>query len=106
MNSAIERFEQLLSQGQDSALLRFSLGNAYLQAGDAPSAVPHLQVAVQHDPDYSAAWKALGRALAEADRIEAAIEAYEQGLRAAERKGDVQAGKEMRVFVKRLRRNQ
>ena len=31
----IENFERMLASGQDNALLRFSLGNAYLQAGMA-----------------------------------------------------------------------
>jgi len=64
MNPA-ERFEALLAQGKDNALLRFSLGLHYLNAGEAARAVGHLRAAVTHDGDYSAAWKLLGRALAE-----------------------------------------
>lgn len=101
----IERFEQLLAQGQDNALLRFSLGQAYFRAGEHDQAVEHLQQAVTHDPDYSAVWKLLGQALAAAKRPEEAIDAYESGIAAAQRKGDVQAGKEMRVFLKRLRKS-
>lgn len=106
MSTTIERFEALLARGQDNALLRYSLGNAYLQAGDPTAAAEHLRAALDHDPDYSAAWKALGRALTEAERSADAVEAYERGIAAAERKGDVQAGKEMRVFLKRLRKFQ
>jgi len=102
----IERFEKLLADGQDNALLRFGLGNAYLKAGDCERATHHLQVAVQHDLAYSAAWKALGKALTESGEITAAIAAYEQGIEAAEKKGDVQASKEMRVFLKRLHKTQ
>jgi Tfp pilus assembly protein PilF len=98
----IERFEKLLADGQDNALLRFGLGNAYLQAGDCESAKHHLQAALQHDPAYSAAWKALGKALTDTGEITAAIAAYEQGIETAEKKGDLQAAKEMRVFLKRL----
>lgn len=103
-NATIERFQALLARGQDNALLRYSLGDAYLRAGDSVTAVEHLRAALDHDPDYSAAWKALGRALSEADRPADAVAAYERGIAAAERKGDVQAGKEMRVFLKRLRK--
>ncbi|MDX1604632.1 MAG: tetratricopeptide repeat protein [Candidatus Competibacterales bacterium] len=98
----IERFEQMLARGRDDALLRFSLGNAYLGAGDLAAAATHLQTAVRHDPDYSAAWKLLGRVLAEAGRTEEARAAFESGIAAADRRGDVQAGKEMRVFLRRL----
>jgi Tfp pilus assembly protein PilF len=106
VSSTIERFEALLARGQDNALLRYSLGIAYLQADDATAAVEHLHAALVHDPDYSAAWKALGQALTEAGQPAAAVEAYERGIEVAERKGDVQAGKEMRVFLKRLHKSQ
>ena len=98
----IERFEAMLAQGQDNALLRFSLGNAYLQQGDMARAVEHLRIALKHDPGYSAAWKALGNALVKDNHIAAAITAYQDGIRTAESKGDIQAAKEMRVFLKRL----
>ena len=56
------------------------------------------------DPEYSAAWKALGRALTAAGRDAEALAAYERGTKVAERRGDQQAAKEMRVFSKRLQR--
>ena len=97
-----QRFEALLASGKDSALLRFSLGMPYLGAGDAPRAAGHLRRAVEQDPDYSAAWKLLGKALAESGDAAGAIAAYRDGIAAAERRGDKQAGKEMAVFLKRL----
>jgi Tfp pilus assembly protein PilF len=101
MNPA-ERFEALLAAGKDNALLRFSLGLHYLNAADAARAVPHLRAAVAHDPHYSAAWKLLGRALAQLGERDPAREAYRSGIAAAERKGDKQAAKEMTVFLRRL----
>lgn len=98
----VERFEALLAQGKDNALLRFSLGMQYLKDGDAARAVEHLQAAVRHDTDYSAAWKLLGKALAESGRRDEAGAAYRCGIAAAERKGDKQAAKEMTVFLRRL----
>ena len=98
----IERFEALLAGGRDGALLRFGLGNEYLRSGDAAKAVEHLRRAVGHDPGYSAAWKLLGKALAQAGDAPAAIQAYREGIAAATTKGDKQAAKEMAVFLKRL----
>jgi len=95
----------MLVAGRDNALLRFSLGNAYLGAGEPAQAVPHLQKAVEHDPNYSAAWKLLGRALNEAGDAKAALEAYRQGIAVAEKKGDIQAAKEMTVFARRIEKN-
>lgn len=100
----VERFEALLAQGKDNALLRFSLGMHYLKAGDPARAVEHLRAAVSHDAAYSAAWKLLGKALAESGDRPGAMEAYAQGIHAAERKGDKQAAKEMAVFLRRLQK--
>ena len=102
--SLIERFEGLLAGGKDNALLRFSLGGEYLKAGDAAKAVEHLRAAVAHDAGYSAAWKLLGRALADSGDAESAKAAYRSGIEAATAHGDKQAAKEMAVFLKRLER--
>lgn len=98
----VENLEALLAKGTDNALLRYGLANEYLKLGKPEIAIGHLRKAVAHDPKYSAAWKRLGKTLAETGRIEDAIAAYESGIRAADEKGDVQAAKEMRVFLKRL----
>ena len=54
--------------------------------------------------DYSAAWKMLGKAHVAAGDIPGASAAFEQGIAVATSRGDVQAGKEMQVFLKRLKR--
>lgn len=102
MNPRIESLEKLLDGPRDGALLRFSLGNEYLKAGNPAAAGNSFRAAVDRDPSYSAAWKALGKALAEAGDAPGALVAYERGIAVAEAKGDIQAAKEMRVFAKRL----
>ena len=101
----IARLEALLVKGGDGAALRLALASRYLDAGDAPAAVRHAEAAVRLDPEYSAAWKAFGRALTAAGRASDALAAYERGAKVAERRGDQQAAKEMRVFSKRLQRD-
>ena len=98
----VERFEAMLASGRDTPLLRFSLGMQYLKAGNAARAAEHLRGAVSQDADYSAAWKLLGRALADCDEPGAAADAYRSGIAAAQRRGDKQAAKEMAVFLRRL----
>lgn len=105
MTPAIENLEKMLAAGKDNALLRFSLGNAWLGAGEPVKAAPHLQKAVEHDPGYSAAWKLLGRALNEAGDAGAALEAYRAGIEVAHAKGDIQAAKEMTVFARRIEKS-
>ncbi|QKV57997.1 MAG: tetratricopeptide repeat protein [Dechloromonas sp.] len=92
----------MLGGPRDGALLRFSLGNEYLKAGDPAKAGKCFQEAVDRDSRYSAAWKALGKALAEAGDVADALTAYERGITVAEAKGDIQAAREMKVFAKRL----
>ena len=82
----------------------FGLGSAFLKAGDASVAVEHLRRAVAFDPGYSAAWKLLGKALSATGRDADALAAYQEGIAAAEKKGDKQAMKEMQVFARRLAR--
>ena len=98
----IESFENMLVQGKDNPLLRFSLGSEYLKAGNVDRAVAHMRAAVAQDGNYSAAWKLLGKALTEAHDQPGAKDAYTNGIAAANAKGDKQAAKEMGVFLKRL----
>jgi predicted Zn-dependent protease len=102
--ATIGSFEAMLAAGRDNALLRYSLGNEYLKQGDAARAVEHLRRAVGHDPQYSAAWKLLGRALAESNQPAEALAAYREGIAVAHARGDVQAAKEMAVFARRMER--
>jgi Tfp pilus assembly protein PilF len=98
----ISSLEKLLGTARDGALLRYSLGLEYAKAGEHARAAQYLRDAVARDPLYSAAWKALGRALHETGLDGEAIEAYRSGIEAARAKGDRQAEKEMTVFMKRL----
>src|SRR5262245_59436843 len=95
---------QLVGTTRDNALLRFSLGNEYLKRGDHAAAVVQLRAAVAKDPQYSAAWKLLGKALAESGAGADALDAYRRGIAVAEARGDMQAAKEMAVFARRLER--
>jgi predicted Zn-dependent protease len=71
---ATKNLEAMLGRGEDNALLRFALGSEYLKHGVFEKAVQHLGIAVELDPDYSAAWKLLGKAQAEAGLSTAAEE--------------------------------
>lgn len=105
MADRVQSLLKMLEQGRDSALLRFSLGNEYVAAGEFQHAAAHLRRAVELDGGYSAAWKLLGKCLAELGKHDEAIAAYSQGITVAGRKGDRQAVKEMTVFLRRLQKN-
>ena len=98
----ISNLEKLLSQGKESALLRFSLGNEYLKLREIWVAIFHLKRALELDPNYSAAWKLLSTALADGGILNEALGTYRHGIEVAQRRGDQQAVKEMTVFARRL----
>ncbi len=98
------RLEQMLAAGTDNVMLRYALGSALIKESAATEAATHLRRAVELAPGHSASWKLLGKALTAAGDAEGAVAAYEQGIATAEAKKDVQAVKEMRVFLQRLRR--
>ena len=99
-----DNLQLMLERGQDSPLLRFALGQECLKAGDLLAAIDHLRKAVDSNPRYSAAWKALGEAHLRAGSPDRAAETYERGIAIAREAGDLQAAREMGVFLKRLRR--
>ena len=105
MNPRIAALEKLVGGPRDGALLRFSLGNEYLKAGALEQAAAAFQAAVEQDPNYSAAWKALGNALSKTGRQSQALAAYKSGNSIAQARGDIQAAKEMSVFANRLAKN-
>ncbi|AHV93458.1 tetratricopeptide repeat protein [Bordetella holmesii] len=102
MQGLTERLEAMLAKGQDNMLLRFSLGKAYVEAQRYALAIAHLRTALAFDPNYSIAWKWLGRALLESGDAAGARQAWESGTQAARSHGDQQLIKELTVFLRRL----
>ncbi len=100
----ISTFLSMLDKGNDNALVRYSLGNAYFGEKNYQLAAEHLQKAVEHDSNYSAAWKILGRSFFELKQFEKALEIYNRGIEVASAQGDKQAEKEMLVFQRRCER--
>jgi predicted Zn-dependent protease len=99
---ALANFEKMLAAGKDGALLRFSLGNEYLKASDPARAADQFARAVTLDPNFTAAWKLYGKALAASGRDAEARAAFRDGIAVAGARGDKQAEKEMQVFARRL----
>jgi Tfp pilus assembly protein PilF len=100
--TTLDSLRSLCGGPRDGALLRLSLAMQLLAQADAPAAVTELRHALRFDPAYSAAWKLLGKTLVDTGDIDEAIAAYRQGIAAATERGDVQAGKELGVFLRRL----
>lgn len=98
----IANLEKMLDGPRDGALLRYSLGNEWLKAGDPARAADYFRESLALDGSYSAAWKQLGKALDASGDARGALDAYQQGVSVATAKGDIQAAKEMTVFARRI----
>ncbi|MDR6937716.1 tetratricopeptide repeat protein [Luteibacter sp. 3190] len=102
--SLVERLREQIGGVRDGALLRFSLGNALLGEGAYAEAAQSFRDALEFDPAYSAAWKLLGKSLLAMDDEAGAAAAWTSGIETANGRGDMQAAKEMTVFLNRLSR--
>jgi predicted Zn-dependent protease len=101
----MDRIAQLLeivTDDPDDGLARFMLGRELLAAKRAEEAIEQLGRAVALTPDHTASYRELGHALTAAGRNEEALATWAEGIAVAERTGDLQTGKEMRVFRNRL----
>ena len=98
----INALRKMIEGGRDGAMPRLTLGEAMAREGQTEEAVRHLNRAIEFDPDYSAAWRALGRLQLKAGDTAAAAETFRQGLEAARRRGDMQIVRELEVRLKRL----
>ena len=105
MSGILNNLKNMLGTERENQLLHYSIGNEYLKSDALDLAEEHLRKALSLDPDYSAAWKVLGKTLNAAQKYEQAIDVFSQGILVAEKKGDVQAAKEMKVFLKRAKKN-
>ena len=95
---------ELAAEDPDDATTHFLLGRELLGHGRAAEAIPAFESAIRADADYAAAYRQLGNALEQAGRAEEAAATYRRGVDVAARTNDLQAGKEMNAFLKRLSR--
>lgn len=100
--TVLENLLRMLDGPRDGALLRHAIGLELLKTGDKAAAALRFREAVARDPDFSAGWKMLGKALAEAGQPQAALDACTRGIAVAEARGDIQAAREMKVFARRI----
>jgi tetratricopeptide (TPR) repeat protein len=105
MSEILKNLLNMLGTKYENQLLHYSIGNEYLKSNQLDLAEEHLRKAVSIAPDYSAGWKLLGKTLNAAEKYEQAIEVFLQGILVAEKKGDIQAAKEMKVFLKKAKKN-
>lgn len=100
--SKIEALKQILAKNPDSLLAQFGLAKEYMEAQKWDEAAAHFKEAIRLKPDYTAAFRFLGQSLEKGGRLDEAKETYQKGIQVAEKSRDIEAGKVMAVFLKRL----
>ena len=100
--SRTEMFRKLLERDPNNPMVLYSIGNELFKQGEYPEARDHLRRAVENKPDYSVAYRMLGRAHYELGEDVEAREVFERGREVATENGDLQTVKEIDVFRRRL----
>lgn len=97
-------FSKLLDRDPENPMVLYSLGSELFKEGRYEESRDMLRKAVENKPDYSVAYRTLGRALYELEEDEEAMRVFEEGRGIAQNNGDLQTVKEIDVFTKRLRK--
>lgn len=104
--SRADMFRKLLERDPENPMVLYSLGNELFKERKYLEAREHLDRAVQNKPDYSVAYRMLGRTLYELREDAEAHRIFTEGREVAERNGDLQTVKEIDVFTRRLERRE
>ena len=99
-------FRKLLERDPNNPMVLYSLGTELFKEDDYEGARDHLRRAVENKPDYSVAYRTLGRAHFELGENAEARGAFEEGRRVADGNGDLQTVKEIDVFLRRLEKRE
>ena len=104
--SRVETFRKLLEKDPDNPMILCSLGIELFKEGRYPEAREHLQHAIENKPDYSVAYRMLGRTHFELRENGEARRVFAQGREVARENGDLQTVREIDVFVRRLEKRE
>ena len=97
-----ETFRKLLEKDPDNPMILYSLGIELFKEGRYPEAREHLRRAIENKPDYSVAYRMLGRAHFELRENTEARRVFTGGRKVALENGDLQTVREIDVFLRRL----
>jgi tetratricopeptide (TPR) repeat protein len=100
----VERFQKLLVANPDNILVRFSLCQAYFDAGRYEDAIPEFRRVLEEKQDWILAYLLLGRSLLETGRGEEARPVLEAGIELAETQGHEGPLAELRALLSNVPR--
>lgn len=100
--SRADMFRRLLERDPDNPMVLYSLGSELYKEQNYNEAKKYLVQAIQVKPDYSVAYRTLGRTLYELHEDAEASRVFAEGREVARANGDLQTVREIDVFVRRL----
>lgn len=100
--SRADMFRKLLEKDPENPMVLCSLGIELFKEENYSEAREHLARAIANKPDYSVAYRTLGRVHYELGENAEARQAFETGREVARKNGDLQTIKEIDVFSRRL----
>jgi len=93
---------ELLTQDPNNVLARYGLAMEYSHAGEFDRALKEFQKLLAANPDYAAGYFMAAQTLVKAKRPEEAKKMLQDGIAAAQRKGDNHARSEMQAMLEEL----
>jgi len=101
-----DMFRKLLERDPENPMILYSLGNELFKEGRYEEARDLLQRAIENKPDYSVAYRMLGRAHYGLYENTEARNVFLKGKVVARENGDLQTVKEIDVFLRRLEKRE
>lgn len=95
-----DRIREQLDKDPDDAVLWFGLGRILLALGLPKDAIEPFVIATHLDPDYTAAFRDLGRSHLDSGNPSEAARMFAHAIALAEKAGDCETGREIHVFLK------
>jgi len=104
MTDNIDDIKNLLKIYPNDVLLLTSLGKKYFNEYHNVEAINTFKQVIEINPEYTVAYRFLGKALMAVNNWAGAEDIYIEGIKMAEKTGDLQTKKEIEVFLKRIQK--
>lgn len=95
--------EEFVAANPNDAFARYGLALDCARSGETEAALEHLRKLISSHPDYVAGHQQLGQLLAQLGRSEEARAAFQAGIAAAQKTGNLHAQSEMENALAELR---
>lgn len=98
----ITTLNEILEQDPNNAFARYGLAMEYSNSGQIERALEEFGRLLSSNPDYAAGYFMAAQTLVKANRAEEAKTMLENGISAAQRKGDSHAQSEMQAMLEEI----